>query len=501
MNNKIKLINIIFIIIFVFLSASLIFGQNNSNKRRLIIILDASYSMQEMLNGDFKIALAKNTILSILETYSGADVGVIVYGHRYSTESSNSCSDIELIKPFNNEPVNIDYIMSLKGKGKTPISNALEFASKYFHPEKENHIVLLSDGIDTCNSDPCKTIIKLTNEFPNFKVDTVALTMNEKDKETLDCVSENSGGYFYSADNLPELRDGIVGFFYEMDSDTGMPKIEEKAKEMEDEIKDDMLYIKGGNYDMGKDDSIKKDEGPEHNVFVQSFYIKNTEVTNSEYAEFLNNVEKVESNWIDINKALISFDNGKYQAYKGAENLPVIFVSWFGADAYAKYKGGRLPYEAEWEFAAYGGKTGIKYPWGNDEFVNGEKMANYDYSRTDISNNDYMLMEVGKFEPNAYGLYDMAGNVWEWCDDWYDKEYYENSEKFVPSGPIKGKYKVRRGGSWFNNEISIRITNRGYARPSMKSRDTGFRYIIPITPDSLKEAGRDSNNTVSDEEQ
>jgi formylglycine-generating enzyme required for sulfatase activity len=483
--NNIKLISVIFIIIVTLFLSTLIMGEKTAEgKRRLIIIFDASYSMQDKLSGDVKIELAKNTISAILQTYPLKDVGLIVYGHRYSSTDSKSCEDIELVKDFTNENVDMDKINNLSGNGKTPISEALIFASKYFHPEKQNHIILLSDGIDTCGGNPCDTIRKLEREHGNIKVDTVGFTLSETDKSMLDCISDSTGGSFYSAYSLPELRDGITGFFYEIDPETGVPKVEEEPEEEEKE--DEFVFIEGGMFIMGDTNRLKKDEAPEHDVFVQSFMMKETEVTNEEYAEFLNEAG-FNPKWIDIDKALIEYKNDKYTPVSGAEDLPAVFVTWYGADAYAKYYGGRLPTEAEWEYAAYGGNYERKYPWGDEEFIEGNKMAHYDYSRTDIFSLKDSLKAVGSFEKNEYGLYDIAGNVWEWCEDWYGEDYYSESETYVPRGPIEGKYKVRRGGSFFNNEITIRVTNRGYARPSGAFRDTGFRYVIPIIPDSLKE--------------
>lgn len=486
MKHNLKIISAIFFIFTLFLSTALIVGQTDNSKRRLIIILDASYSMQDELEGEYKIELAKDTIRSILETYRGADMGVIVYGHRYPTNDKRSCDDIELVKDFSTNQLSVEEIMSIQGQGKTPIAGSIEFASKYFHPEKQNHIILLSDGIDTCNANPCETVIKLRKEYPTLRIDTVGFTLSKKDKDLLDCITDNTDGSFYSAYSLPELRDGIVGFFYGIDTETEFPIVEnKKPNNIDEDIEEDMAFIMGGNFIMGKDVSSKTDERPAHEVFVQSFMMKETEVTNEEYAEFLNEIENIKSNWININKADIEFYNGEYRAVRGKEDLPVVYVSWYGARAYATHYGGRLPFEAEWEYAAYGGKYEKQYPWGNDEFADGKRMANYDYSRSDVGSGSSSTQSVGSYDPNEYGLYDIAGNVWEWCEDWYSDEYYEESEVFVPAGPIKGKYKVKRGGSWFNNETTIRVTNRGYSRPGQMMRDTGFRYVIPVTPESL----------------
>lgn len=483
MKTNIKSIVILFIVFTLIIMVTMLSAQGEFTKRRLILILDASYSMSDNLHGKKKIDLAKDTVLSLLETYSGTELGIIVYGHRYSTSNINSCEDIELIKDFDTNEVNLDKIMNIKGQGKTPIAKSIEFATQYFHPEKMNHIILLSDGIDTCTADPCLIVERLKAEYPNFRVDTVGFTLRQEEIDILDCISVNSGGQFYKADSVYELRDGINTFFYDTNPDTGKPKANE---EPDIETEEDMVFIKGGTYTMGNDKAVKPDEKPAHDVFIQSMMMKMTEVTNAEYAVFLNEAG-YDSKWIDLEKAKIILDGDTYRAESGAEDLPVVFVTWYGANAYARHYGGRLPYEAEWEYAAYGNNYDNVYPWGEEEFVEGEKMANYDYSRNDLSDLTDALMEVGSFEPNEYELYDIAGNVWEWCHDWYDEDYYEESESIMPVGPIEGRYKVRRGGSWFNNELSLRVTNRGFARPSAALRDTGFRYVISVSPESLEE--------------
>jgi len=477
---------VIFFLLFTFFMVTISLVAQTSQNRRVIIILDASYSMQDKLEGERKIDFAKNTILSILKTYSGSEIGVIVFGHRYPTNDLKSCDDIELIKDFSNNAFDIGQIQNIQGNGRTPIASSIIYASQFFSSDKLNHIILLSDGIDTCSANPCGTIKKLKTDIPNFRIDTVGFTLTKDDKALLDCVSSTTEGSFYSAYSESELRDGLNSFFYDADKKTGLPKVIENPKNKTINEKE-MSSIIGGTYIMGNDKSIKKDEKPAHKVFIQSFYMKKTEVTNQEYANFLNEAG-FKSEWIDIEKSSIEFKNGKYTPEKGTEKLPVVFVTWYGANAYAQHYGGRLPLEAEWEYAAYGGKYDIIYPWGNEEFINNKKMANYDYSRTDTTGQTKAaLEEIGKYPPNGYGLFDMAGNVWEWCQDWYDEKYYEKSEVIQPIGPMNGKYKVRRGGSWFNSEVSIRITNRSYARPETASRDTGFRYVIPISPISSEE--------------
>ena len=236
---------------------------------------------------------------------------------------------------------------------------------------------------------------------------------------------------------------------------------------------EEMIFIPGGEFLMGSPEGEgKSQEWPQHTVYVSDFYIDKYEVTNEEYAEFLNSVEKPDvANWIklDDERSGILFTDNIYRPKDGMENYPAAGISWYGANIYAGWKGLRLPTEAEWEKACRG-EDGRLYPWGME--WDPEKCAN------SSEGGCRKIMPAGSFPEGAspYGVMDMAGNVWEWCSDWYDKGYYKESPCSDPSGPSEGKYKVMRGGSWFYSSPSkFRCALRDGRTLKCNFFNTGFR--------------------------
>jgi sulfatase modifying factor 1 len=224
-----------------------------------------------------------------------------------------------------------------------------------------------------------------------------------------------------------------------------------------------MVLIPEGEFEMGS--QLQEDEMPVHKVSVKAFYMDVYEVTNVQYKKFVDATNYKKPNcWKDPTL--------------GGSEQPIVTITWFDAQEYAKWAGKRLPTEAEWEKAARGGLVGKLYPWGDKLFHDN---ANYYGS----GGKDFWVTSanVGAFDPNGYGLFDMAGNVQEWCADFYDAKYYATSPNQNPTGPKSGTSMVARSGSWGdeiqnNKESGLRVAKRRYIDPYGFDSYTGFRCAM-----------------------
>jgi len=250
-----------------------------------------------------------------------------------------------------------------------------------------------------------------------------------------------------------------------------------------------MVYVKGGTFQMGSNES--SDEKPIHSVTVSDFYIGKYEVTNEEYCKFLNayGSDKVKSGTYS-GETMIYLSNEKYDAKydwgihksgsrwtpaSGKEKHPVIYVTWFGANEYCKWAGGRLPTEAEWEYAARGGSKSNGYTYSGSNTIG--NVAWYDENSYDkgSSHTDYGTHVVGTKKTNELGIYDLSGNVWEWCSDWYGSDYYSSSPSNNPNGASSGSNRALRGGSWYDDATHCRVAYRYYDYSTNSDYYDGFR--------------------------
>jgi iron(II)-dependent oxidoreductase len=224
-----------------------------------------------------------------------------------------------------------------------------------------------------------------------------------------------------------------------------------------------LVVIPAGEFTMGSNIGYPA-ERPEHWVFVESFLMSTAPITNEQYARFIQETGHRVPVLDDRRTQRENWDQETRTYPTERAQHPVVLVSWQDAQAYCQWAGGRLPTEAEWERAARGGMERRLYPWGD---LIDPTLANYD--------NQNGTTPVGAYPPNAYGLYDMAGNVWEWVADWYDPRYYARSPRDNPQGPESGATKVLRGGAWLLFPEFCRVAYRFRNNPAFRFNLIGFR--------------------------
>lgn len=312
-----------------------------------------------------------------------------------------------------------------------------------------------------------------------------------------------------------------------------------------------MVWIPGGEFSMGTDDPTRElcggpdtmpDARPIHRVYVDAFWMDATEVTNAEFARFVDATRYVTvaerkpraedypgaspamlvpgsvvftppTTAVPLNNALSWWryvpganwrhPEGPASDVKGREQHPVVHIAYEDAEAYAKWAGKRLPTEAEWEFASRGGEAGWRYPWGKDLLPGGRQMANifegsFPHQNTRVDGFG-ATAPVGSFPANAYGLKDVAGNVWEWCSDWYRPDSYaiqsEAARGVVRNPRGVARYdshdpqergvpkRVQRGGSFLCTDqycTRYMLGSRGKAAPDTGTSHAGFRCVMDV---------------------
>jgi len=299
-----------------------------------------------------------------------------------------------------------------------------------------------------------------------------------------------------------------------------------------------MVYIKGGTFLMGSEQF--SDARPVHEVMVDGFWMDEHEVTNAQFARFVaatgyQTIAERPLNakdfpdvpldvlqpgsavftppqhpvdlhnhlqwWRYVPGANWRHPEGPGSSIVGRENEPVVHIAYQDAVAFAKWAGKRLPTEAEWEFAARGGQSGTRYYWGDELTPGGKWAANVYQGNFPVTNTaeDGFVgpAPVKSFSPNAFGLYDMDGNVWEWCADYYRPDYYERSARNNPAGPTdsfdpmepRAVKRVQRGGSFLcNAQYCERYIagSRGKGEISSGSNNLGFRCVSDDPPPGHK---------------
>jgi formylglycine-generating enzyme required for sulfatase activity len=239
----------------------------------------------------------------------------------------------------------------------------------------------------------------------------------------------------------------------------------------------EMVYVSEGSFIMGSDNG-DEDAKPEHEVFLDAYWMDKYEVSNAQYVQFLNSVggnQKTDGYWwVDASASDVQIreSNGNWQVDSGVEDHPMTVVNWYGAMAYCEWAEGSLPTEAQWEKAARG-TDGRTYPWG--EASPSCNLANFSGCVGDTS-------AVGSYPSGAspYGALDLAGNVLEWVADWYDSGYYASNPAENPTGPISGDYRGMRGGSWNSTVDYLHTADRTWQSPVNRWGGFGFRCAMPV---------------------
>ncbi len=252
-----------------------------------------------------------------------------------------------------------------------------------------------------------------------------------------------------------------------------------------------MMPLPGGMVSLGIQDD-EEEPADSTLVTVSPFEISITEITNAQFASFLNAIYakgsilissgivigleddiggkeliNLHGSFDNNNKCWISFQDSTFTVAEGKGDFPVVYVTWYGADAFAKNYGLDLPTEAEWEYAARGGQH-LRYATHDGKLSSSK--ANYSSVKRHPT-------KTGSYKPNPFGLYDMSGNVWEWCHDWYDERYPSVRPDKDPPGPDYGTNKVFKGGSWASRAQALRCGFSWAYEPSFKYHNIGFRVV------------------------
>jgi formylglycine-generating enzyme required for sulfatase activity len=279
-----------------------------------------------------------------------------------------------------------------------------------------------------------------------------------------------------------------------------------------------MVRIPAGSFEMGADDDVgfpQDGEGPVREVELDAYYIDQHAVTNVEFLEFVRETgyttEAEQFGWSFVFQDFVEDDDRVldsvpaapwWRAVEGAcwarpegpgsgieDRLdhPVVHVSWNDAVAYCEWAGKRLPTEAEWERAARGGLTGKRYAWGDELRPDGEHRCNIwqgEFPEHNTGGDGYLgTAPVDAYEPNGFGLYNVSGNVWDWCADWFSADYHVDGPRTNPTGPPEGDAKVIRGGSYLCHRSycnRYRVAARTSNTPDSSTGHTGFRTVVDV---------------------
>lgn len=429
-----------FFVIFFILSLFSMVESANVPKSSVEIIADFTRNINITDDYEQKAILTKEALIKTIDKLNAhTKLGITLIGHKYNSK----CDDKErltIIKQIDKQKAK-KKIQELSSSGLGSMSLAIK---ALFQPSKKTevpvNIILITDGKTTCDGDLYKTVREIKDSY-DYRVsfNIIAINPSKIDSRKLTELSKEVGGTFTI---IMESKD-VLG---------KIDNVAEKVKNPNTHIPkvislDDMVLIPEGEFIMGSTNkSDDPNEQPAHTVYLDAYYIDRYEVTQKQFKDVMGYNPSL---WI-------------------GSDLPVERVSWFEAKEFCEKAGKRLPTEAEWEKAAKGGRND-RWPGTNIQ----EELI--EYSWNDDTGAKGRTHPVGLKKPNGYGIYDMAGNVYEWVYDWFGMNYYSKSPKENPKGPETGISKILRGGCWDNHTHEVRTTSR-YARPpQVKYADFGFR--------------------------
>ena len=367
------------------------------------------------------------------------------------------------------------------------IENPFQEATSFVSTPKQDSQPLTAEGKDTAPS-PASFFLK---QAPNFALESEPVTITpiyrpekkeaeikKEGKETSSFKEvEEPQGRKTPLLKMPKLErpttDLDPGAVFHVSSAVKTYSPEQKDVANIQPLMTEMAVVEGGAFNRGSKDG-SRDEMPRHPISLRSFAIDIHPVTNEQFVRFLEVMggekDTNHNDIIRLRDARIKRSGGKLSIESGYSKHPVVGVTWYGAVAYAKWIGKRLPTEAEWEVAARGAQENALYPTGEEIEKN---QANFFSSDTTA---------VMSYTPTSFGLYDMAGNVYEWCQDWYGYNYYETSiqEPDNPKGPLQGVYRVLRGGCWKSLKEDLRCSRRHRNNPGTVNGTYGFRCAADV---------------------
>jgi len=362
-------------------------------------------------------------------------------------------------KDYNKRPENLtEALEELLNRGKTT-----EIAKR----------VTLAEALSNNLPEKVLTSSKIFEEKKEERKPELVAVIGEKTLREEDCEQKELKPIIQTCEIKRPQYDPDPAAAFHVDSVVKHYQPEPVEKKIIEPILSEMVVIKGGVFYRGSTDG-NRDEMPHHKVSLKSFAMDIHPITNEQFIRFLESMggekDVNNKNLIKLKESRILRRSGNLSIETGYAKHPIVGITWYGAAAYAKWIGKRLPTEAEWEVVARGNDEANIFSSGDDIEKN---QANFFSSDTTV---------VKSYAPNSYGFYDMAGNVYEWCQDWYGYNYYKVSTQDPdnPSGPLQGVYRVLRGGCWKSLKEDLRCSHRHRNNPGTVNRTYGFRCAADV---------------------